>query len=289
MSARKLQLRADVKVSGNSRRKTVVRHRTVANMTDALAIACEDERHECRASVTGSESFTGTEKIHTYRDMLRDGWSLGVQDVEGLDGLSTDASEKLSFVRGVGGAFPIVPAHLAGAPDAMLMPTHLAVDNVRGLTLVIDGAFNCSINSETVKEYAHSVMRLVAWLQAEQIETAIYISIAMQHAGGRYVYAVPVRQAGDIMQPERIAALVHPSFLRRAWFALLEHEHFEHDLVGTDLINNCYGYPSTATAEEIQVVIPEAYSVVMLPKAGNGDPLKAVQESDTFKLRHEGS
>lgn len=291
-----LHLAPDVTLANSKARhgrtRTIIRHRTVNTMLDALALNVEaakiaklkDEDYS-RQSVKGTSSFTGTKSAEEYVTMLRDGWTLGVQDVEGLDGLSTDASERLRFVRSVGGAFANVPAHLSGAPDAMIRPTMQSADNVRGLTLVIDAAFSCAVGSQTVLEYAKSVMRLIAWLAAEQIETAVYLTIAMNYDGGRYVYVIPVREAGDVMQPERIASLCHPSFLRRAWFAVVEHEYHDHKLPGSHMCNGSYGHPTTVTSDELKSVIPEAYSVILLPKVGAGDPMKAVQESDNLKLR----
>ncbi len=268
--------------------ETTVRFRTVANLQEALERSMTDsEKYRRLASITGGFSFTGTHDAAEYIRMLREGWPQGVQGVEGLDGLSTDAAERLTFVRNVGGAFPIVPAYLSGAPDSMLMPTPDKRDNVRGLTLVIDSSYHCGIDAKTCLAYAKSVMRLVAWLQAEQIETAIYLSIALMSNGHKLLYVIPVREAGEIMMPERIAALVHPSGFRRGFFAMLEREHYDYELVHTSICKHAYGYPTTATPDEMRTVIPEAYSVIMLPKVGSGDPLKAVQESETFKLRRE--
>ena len=156
---------------------------------------------------------------------------------------------------------------------------------MRGLTLVIDSAFHCGITSGEVLDYARSVMKLVAWLAAEQIETAIYATTAVRHATRKYLYVVPIKKAGDILMPERIASIVHPSYFRRGIFALWEVEHYDHKLSGTGCVEGNYGYPQTSTAEELRQAIPEAYSVIKLPKVGQGDPMKAVQESETFKLK----
>lgn len=270
----------------------VIRKRTVDNLMAALDAAAEAGRNPntTRASTHGSYAFTGTDSAGAYLTMLRDGWTAGVEGVEGLAGLSTDSADKIMFARDVGGAFPVVPAYLAGAPDAMLMPRIAPSENVRGLTLVIDGSFGHLTGPGTGLEYARSVMRLVAWLQAEQIETAIYVSIAIRKKAGktRYVYVIPVREAGQVLQPERIAALCHPSLLRRAWFALVEYEHYERGLPGASVCTDNYGVANVATAEDLRIAIPEAYSVVLLPKVGSGDPMRAVQESDTLKLRQEG-
>ena len=278
----------DRKINSGRRvgKKTTLRQRSLDDMRDSLAWAIANKRDD--SSTTGSEGFCATTSADEYLSMLRDGWQAGIEGVEELDGLSTDRAEKICFERSPGGAFPVVPAYLAGAPDAMLRPVPQQADSVRGLTLVIDSSFNCMVNASDCKTYAHSVMRLLAWLQAEQIETAVYSVIAIQDGGYRMLYTVPIREAGDIMQPERIAAVVHPSFLRRAWFAQVEREHHEYQLPGTGMCRGGYGYPQTASPEELKNALPDSYSVILLPKVGDGDPEKTVRETITLKLRQEG-
>jgi hypothetical protein len=128
-------------------------------------------------------------------------------------------------------------------------------------------------------------MKLVAWLSAEQIETSVYVVIPIHAKGTRYIYTTPIRQAGDVIQPERIAAILHPSFLRRAWFSMVEHEHYDKQLAGTQICLGGYGQVRECTADEMQSCLPESYSVIMLPKIGTSNPEKAIQESVTLKLK----
>lgn len=281
-------LRPDVAIRGDDGQKVAtLRYRTVAQIEAAIDWAMTYKGRDlssCKISADGS-NWAGTATMQQYRDMLRDGWPEGLGDSEGLEGLSTDAAERLSFKRSVGGAFPIVPAYLSGAPDAMLMPYTAPMDSVRGLTLVCDGSFSAYTASDTALKYAQSVMRLVAWLQAEQIDTSVYMTITVTANGRRLIYLVPIHETGQILQPERIAAMVHPSFLRRAWFAMFE---YEYHVLGDASCRSCtsgFGQAATTTSEELRQALPEAFSAIVLPKVGRGDPMKAVQESTTFKLR----
>lgn len=277
------------KVLGKGRNKTLLRMRTVDEMADALTASQNDvdERNQHRQSCRDRDgSFSGTRSSAEYADMLRNGWAEGVEGVEGLEGLSTDASDRITFVRGVGGAFANVPAYLSGAPDAMLMPVAAPADSVRGLTLVIDSSFHCGITPQDAKRYAQSIMKLLAWLQAEGIETAVYSVACINGADSkRMLYVSPIRQAGDVMMPERVASICHPSWLRRAWFAMCEQDYHVRQLPGTRCCSGSYGRPATATTEELQQAIPEAYSVILLPKVGSGDPEQAVREAYSLKLK----
>jgi hypothetical protein len=238
----------------------------------------------------GSRDFCGTASLEEYRDMLTNGWQHGVEGVEGLDGLASDASERLAFVRNVGGAFPIVPAHIAGMPNSMLSPTIQKADSVRGLTLVIDTCFNAGVNAETVLSYARTVMRMVAWLMAEQIDVAVYAVVPImlgQSRSKRVMYVTPIREAGQVLQPERVAAILHPSWLRRAWFSMLEHDYHERGISDAAPCKGGYGSVTHANAEEMRAAIPEAYSVILLPKIGQHDPEQAIREAVNLKLKRE--
>lgn len=280
--------RPDQKIVDSAGKKTAtLRFRTVAQMTDAIVASQNDSDHDCHSVKTerGANPWTGTNTADDYLAMLRDGWKHGVEDAEGLEGLSSDTADRLSFVRNVGGVFPVVPAYLAGAPDSMLDVRPMPSDSVRGLTLVIDSSFHAGVRSETVLTYAQSVMRLIAWLQAERIETSIYVVCPIQFGQRRIIYTTPIRETGDILQPERIAAIVHPSWLRRAWFAMVEREYYDHDMAECRTCRGGFGQVRHVNAEEMKQVLPEAYSVIMLPKVGSGDPMKAVKESISLKLK----
>ena len=240
------------------------------------------------SSVDGSAKFCATDSIDEYADMLEKGWAAGVTGVEGLDGVSTDHEERLQFVPDVGGAFAVVPAYIAGHPQCMLTQRRLTTDNERGLTLVIDASFNATVGASTVLAYARAVMRLVAWLTAERIQVAIYACIHVDLYGIDVTYTVPIMRAGDVLQPERIAAIAHPSFLRRAWFALLEREAEEYGLPGTVKATKAgYGRSQKPELATLARMIDEAYSVILLPKPGNGNPDRAVRDAITLKLKQK--
>lgn len=287
-----LSLLPDIKLHRARRRssKHLLRRRTIDNMFAAMqwSKAEQAKRDTSWSSNTSDSDFTGTENIDEYISMLRDGWEHGVKDMQELAGLTSDAAERLMFQRAPGGAFPIVPAHLANDPNAMLMPAQDVSENTRGLTLVIDSSFNCGVSSGTILNYAKGIMRLVAWLQAERIECNIYSILPVRMMDKRVIYTVPIREAGQVFQPERIAAVLHPSWLRRAAFALLEYE-FHHDDGETfpecSVCRTGYGRSTHANADELRAALPEAYSVVMLPKPGDGDPKKAVEEVTNLKIR----
>jgi hypothetical protein len=280
-----ISVRPDIKLKINDRKLTV-RWRSLRDFEAVLKWARKSKaktsrRHE---SCKPATDWHGNVSNARYEQMLKNGWPEGVDGVQELDGLATDAAERIAFQRDVGGAFPIVPAYLSGAPDSMLRPHPDVNENQRGLTLVIDSSFHCGIGGDTVLKYAQTVMQLIAWLEAERIETAVYVVHTAIYRSERVMHVTPIREAGQILQPERLAALVHPAFLRRAQFAMLEYDCYEFGHHG-GTVPIGYGTPSHTSIAEMQAILPEAYSVIMLPKVGQGDPAKAVEESINLKLR----
>lgn len=266
-------------------RNATLRWRTVTDLEDSMQWAKDQNR---RLSSISRGRWSGTDTVEEYQDMLQKGWPEGITGVEGLDGLSTDAAERLTFPRNVAGCFPIVPAYLAGAPDSMLDCRPAKLDSVRGLTLVVDLCVHAGIDNQTVLAYARKVMKLVAWLQAERIDSSVYVSICEHYAGRYYTYIIPVRETGQVLQPERIAAMIHTSIFRRGWFAQIERDHYDYRLDGGLMcVDGGYGMPSRATADELRLILPEAYSVIILPKPGDGDPEKTLMDAISVKLREE--
>jgi hypothetical protein len=275
----------------------LVRRRTLAQYSEAMRIVrTEDREYRCKyVSQSCETSWYGGVSFTDYERMLLDGWPEGITGVEGLEGLASDAAERITFRRDVGGAFANIPAHLSGDPLAMHAPYVDVNDNTRSVTLIINASLPACVDAQTALEYAQNVMRLVAWLEAERIETAVWSTLPCEMGRNRQdcVYVTPIREAGQIMQPERLASLVHPAFMRRAWFAMVEYEGYHHDgnLIAYskhECTNGHYGLHSIElNMPEAAYLFPEARSVILLPRIGKGDPTKAVEESLNLKLRRE--
>lgn len=279
---------ADYIVRSDDDEVITVRNRPVSTVVECMHRAYTLHNHKTRrklSSVDGLASWTGSESIEEYASILRDGWADALDGVEGLEGAMDDAASALVFQRDVCGAFPVVPAHIAGAPNSMLRPTIAPVDRTRSVTLVLDGSFASHTKAETVVEYAHSVMRLIAWLQTQQIEVAVELVCAVKWNAKRYVYTTTVREMGTVSAPERIASMLHPSWLRRAWFATVEVEHYDCTLPGSEMARSSFGSSSSLSPGEVSRLYPETESVILLPKVGKGDPRAAVENALNIKLR----
>ncbi|KKM75249.1 hypothetical protein LCGC14_1392090 [marine sediment metagenome] len=259
----------------DGRQRCVIRRRPIADYAHAVTSGSSPGYYD--------REWTGCDTNEEFRDLLIKGWPESVRGVEGLEGLTSDQTESLTFVADVGGAFPNVPAYLSSDPMAMYAVRPQLQERVRGLTLVIDGCYSASVNMQAVMTYAHTVMRLVAWLSAERIEVGVYIVNCCALSGPSiYLYVTEVHRQGDVIQPERVAACLHPSFLRRAWHNMLNYEYCKLGLSGSGA--GC-GNPRTASAVQLRHCLPDADSIVMLPRVGSGNPEKAIKEAINLKLR----
>ena len=290
MTANILGFSADYKVKAGDHTWTV-RERTMDDYLTALqamdAVPVEDRPRWHNSTQEDYRNWHCTPDAATFIQMLRTGWIESVDHVEGLDGLSVNRTEQRAFVHACGGAFASVPRHLAGHPEAMLNLVRTPSDSIHGLTLILHGSFGARVNGDTCLEYARAVMRGLAWLQAEQIETAVYLVRPIELDSLSVAYVCPVRQSGQITDPERIGVCLHPSMLRRAGFAMLEHEYTMADLPGTHKATGSQGSPLDMPLDLLRQILPETYAIVSLPKVGDGDPQKAIQEAVNLKLRLE--
>ena len=268
--------RADI-VFKDGRKCCVIRHRTIADYAFGLMRGRRDQRRNY------SKAWTGCDTNEEFHELLVKGWPASVRGVEGLEGLTSDQTESLTFSPDVGGAFPNVPAFLSSDPMAMYAVRPQLQERVRGLTLIIDGSYSAMVNMQAVMSYAHTVMRLMAWLSAERIEVGVYIvNCSTLQGPSRYLYVTEVHQQGAVIQPERVAACLHPSFLRRAWHNMLDYEARELNLPGS--IAGC-GQPRIASPAMLRRCLPNAVSIVMLPRISSSNPERAIKEAINLKLR----
>ena len=271
-------LRPDVQLE-----KWVVRWRSIADIEMCMRWA----NGRGGGSDTKDKSFTATKSLDEYSDMLKEGWSTGVKGMQGLADMATSATDKLQFKRNLGGAFPLVPAHLANDPASMLEPRIETHENARSVALVVHNSYSGGTATESVMEYARKVMPLVYWLELEGIQTEVFSSIpTYMDDGVLAIYLTQIRKLGQVMAPERIAAVLHPSYLRRAYFALLEYEYSELSLPGTGCSRYGYGTPSKLPIALWPKVMQDVESVILLPPPGTTDPKLAVEKALNLKIRY---
>jgi hypothetical protein len=219
--------------------------------------------------------------------MLRDGWPEGIQGVSELAGLATDESERHEIYRDVAGFHPDVPSTIAGTPCDMFAMRRTTSASKRSVTLVNDASYNAGVTAETAQRHAIEVMKLVSHLVAEGIDCEVYNVQSIQMRKLHTVYVTPVRTLGSPIMPERIASLLHPSFLRRSWFAMAELEKDKGMKGSEDVVPSSYGRAMRLEPALIKAVLPDAVSVVIMPKPGDGATAETLYNTVNLKLQRE--
>lgn len=242
------------------------------------ASLCDDSRVEWSGNVTRGETI----------DLLRCGLNEREQGTEGLDGLVSDSAPSWIIRPNVAGAFPNVPAYLAGHPESMLALMRQSTDKARKLTLVYSCGYKALVRPKQVHAYRHAVNRLVHWLSANRIACDVFAVDANYLSDGyRAYYIWHVQSADSPLQPERVSMTLHPAFMRRAWFDLLAMEYALYNLPGSASCRGGYGRAIEPRLDILKQALKDydINSLVLLPHISSvDDPDTAIRKSINLKL-----
>lgn len=184
------------------------------------------KKNALHASEYTSEStvkFTGTKDYPTAADLMLHGWKDGAKRVQAamIRAASVTGSRPRCYNSVVGFA-PNVPNHLAGIPLDMINKKHVRVP-----ARVVDIVYNCacdfSITSGEIENAAAKLFNVVAGLEKSGIRVNLWVVCINFGNNQNASLAVKIKTAS---QPFNLLKMVypcvHPSFLRRQYFAALE-------------------------------------------------------------------
>lgn len=285
-------MQPDIILDGEvGKRPTVARWRTLADFVVAFEseAASDGSSHERTQYYKEWSGCT----IDWARDVLLGrGWDEAVSSCEGLDGLTSDSDYRPQLVRSVAGAFPIVPVYLQGDPQCIYDVRQEKSDAKRALTLIIDMGYSAAVKAAEAMRHAQAIMRVVAWMQAEQIACEVISADATLFIGNSEGKACidytlyRVKRADMPYAPERIASALHPGWLRRVSFSLVEH-HAKAGILPKDAPGN-YGRSQQLDLRLLAKAIPDAESIVVTPKVGTVNPEQALKHVINLKLKRVG-
>jgi hypothetical protein len=161
------------------------------------------------------DSFTGTNTFEDAIKLARDGWVEGAQQVAAqLDALPPEIECLPDWRLEPIGAMVCVPAVVSGEPECMWYREESARAG-RQVAIVVYGSYSGCIPKSEAMNYACNLAALMRALEASGVDTALYITCAYQD----YSQATVVREFGEPMDLAKIAFCMHPSYLRRLYFA----------------------------------------------------------------------
>lgn len=216
--------------------------RTFDSMVELLRAVAEpfppelDERY--RASLHGTEKFTGTKSLDEAIDLARKGWDGGVAAIESMkveiEKLSRGLVPLPENVAHVTRGNLKVDRYLRGLPKTFVRK----VDTARTkdaripkiIPMVINVAVSGSISKDVILRRGAAMIVACQTLEKRGIRCSIDLAFTISDSIMRpnpntLEYRLRVKQPNEHVSLNRLAFLTaHPASLRRLMFALEEHE-----------------------------------------------------------------
>lgn len=196
--------------------------------------------------------------------MAREGWPEGAKVLsDALDSLPPENDFRPDWAGDVAGAFPCVPALVAGDPECMWNLS--GARGYRQCALIVPLSYSEVVDAEKVSLYAQAVAAIARSIEAAGVDVAIY---SLHHATGEHgmgksgAHAVIVRQYGEPLDLAKVAFAFHSAFLRRLSWGWRERSA---DAVRLGLSANGYGSPAAVTPDLVREVCGDVGQNIILP------------------------
>lgn len=196
----------------------------------------EERSHEtsrARTKFTGTSSYKAAEALLDY----------GCPDIAEKLAKTVCKAQKIelknSFVRQQAGFVPVVASWLCGDPQSML-----AVKRQRRQARVIDVymccSYSCGISAEAIIRAQSRALSMVRGLEESGLRVNLWAFFAVVGSGREFAFYLRLKKAEEKLNVLKLSyPLCHPSFLRRHFFALLEHT----AAADTEVLSHNYGHP----------------------------------------------
>lgn len=216
------------------------RHLSVVDALDHASFARAWPELSCDSLHVGNEGFYGTPTRDAAFEIARSGWAEGRKLVSKARAQMPKATARANIMDwDVAGAYPDPARAAAGAPDCMVnngdwveCPTHV-------IRLVVSVSTPCTT---PLNEYVNRGAAILSAIEAAElcgypVEVEVEeTSHTMRHG---FSCSIILKHAGHPADLDSLAFfLIHPSSLRRVFFALLE---TEPDRI---MMQNGYGTPA---------------------------------------------
>lgn len=214
---------------------TTYQLRPVLRFSDLERIYRDRSKGKC-ASGSGDASQDASGSTHSH-----DGWDGGLRTVSqvctalsrgwdggnlasaaGLETVDLDQSDSGGWDLDVAGSYCSVPDYVTGTPDCMMRKD--AGEAQRRVRLVLFCYMSAGVPASAAMDYARAGSAFAALMLAKGYDVAITVAGVMRscRAGTVVVRPVKVKEYGQEPDASRIAFSMHPAFLRRVFFAVME-------------------------------------------------------------------
>lgn len=169
-------------------------------------------------SHNGSESFTGTPDFNSALDLCDYGWDTGIRQLQADADLMVGAGPVPEFNKYKGRIH--VGAYLAGRQDCKIrfsMPTNVMKER---LSIFVPLTYSSYITQKKALQFAQEIVKLVNFLQSKY-DVQIVGCFGTSDSTKSFNQVI-LKNFGEVIVLNNMAAAFHPSFFRRLYFAHLE-------------------------------------------------------------------
>jgi hypothetical protein len=200
------------------------------SLSDLIARTNDDTRRRwtrsSRSRDTDDRAWFGTRSWTEAMDLVRKGWPEGREKMARAMSVAAQATNHASapsMSMDVAGAYPMIPAAVAG--DPMNMVSFAPIEDRRRpiVRLFVSCVYSAGYSASAVMNFGAALMGYVDALEETGHRTEITMAYLSDYRGQRIMPTVLVKRAEDALDVDRMAFVIaHPSFLRRLMFGLLE-------------------------------------------------------------------
>lgn len=179
----------------------------------------------------GREKFKGTASFSEAQNLLLNGWDVGSKKLAQklkIANLNAKPKEVIRALNDVVGFQVNVPRYLQGIPQHMINQKRV-VQKQKVITLIKSVNYSAAWSTDYIMEDSIEFLKLVQEIEKQGIRTNIYTLWNAQEIGNleKEVFhcKVKIKSADERLNISKMSyPLVHPSFIRRHMFRLLELE-----------------------------------------------------------------
>lgn len=178
------------------------------------------------ASVTSSESFTGTRSYEQAKKLFQNGYTKILDEVKFGVNANVKASKivnRRKVETGVVGYAPHIPNAIMGLPNSMIL-THSDPQKIKAISIVYCICENCGVDTKQFITSGICVLSAINSLELRGVRVNLDIVFFNAEGGNQRTFAsVKVKDYREHMDLQKLCfPVAHPSMFRRFGFKWLE-------------------------------------------------------------------
>lgn len=206
--------------------RTVTRHfPTPDDVIRVCDLPCPEDAYEASREESPSERWDLGAGWDGAYDAYCGGWAEGAHKAYALAETLKPRPQATRTVlkRSMAGAFPNVPAYLAGHPQAMFQPVKRHAQGRPFVHLYVPLAYSGSIKAETAFNRGCALVAIIDALETSGCRVRVTGVDSSESESLRYVATYDLKAYGARLDVDTlIFTVAHPAFLRRIMFAHIE-------------------------------------------------------------------